>query len=259
MRIARRILSQWKVLVAAFAICAAAPSARADLTLNVAAVGGNGPHTALLTGIGQADGSKSGTFNLGAGYFLDYTISQTYDPSSPASQEIAYTAVLRPATSATSPVPLFVNYTLTSSGFTQPAPLGPATLTTYVEADLTSSSASATGSISAVSQLNAPVGPVTTLAYATADPAGMSGPNYHFFGSDSTDTGVTLTPGYTLSSISGTMQSSGSTGTFRVVSTVALPEPSGVVAAFAGLPCMGALLGFARRYRRRSTNESAAA
>jgi len=33
--------------------------------------------------------------------------------------------------------------------------------------------------------------------------------------------------------------------------TVALPEPSGVAAAFAGIPCFAGLLGFARRLRNR--------
>jgi hypothetical protein len=37
---------------------------------------------------------------------------------------------------------------------------------------------------------------------------------------------------------------------FHSTATLMLPEPSGVAAAFAGLPCVGFLLGFARRLRR---------
>jgi len=49
-----------------------------------------------------------------------------------------------------------------------------------------------------------------------------------------------------------------STLVFHSTATLSLPEPSGVIAAFAGLPCVGMLLGYARRLRGRPAPETAA-
>jgi hypothetical protein len=50
----------------------------------------------------------------------------------------------------------------------------------------------------------------------------------------------------------------GTTVNFTATAQIAMPEPSGVIAAMAGLPCVGMLLGYARRLRSRPTPEAAA-
>jgi hypothetical protein len=94
--------------------------------------------------------------------------------------------------------------------------------------------------------------PATSVMLLSTAPGGGGSLNYT--GTQSTAKVITLLANYDLASDSATIGGvgAGKEVTLTATATVSLPEPSGVIAAFAGMPCMVGLLGFARRLRGRA-------
>jgi len=210
-----------KVLIAAVAICAAAPTAKADLTLDFKS---NGSETSM-TVIPGATGSGTVVGN----FTISYAVTETFT-NGVESLTLKVTAVK--GSSATAANSLF--YTLSDANVTTPTSGG--TLTNTLSSSITGGAANQKVSSLATYQ-DSGNGTVTTTSSTAL--AGITTPY------------VLETSGQILHA------KNGSSTTFTsTASVIGVPEPSGVIAALAGLPCMGLVLGFARR--RRALEQAAA-
>jgi hypothetical protein len=295
-----RFLSPWKVLIAVVAIAASAPSAKADIFLEVVRQGVGGGTafydltTAGATSSGTAlnitNGTNGAGLNMGA-----QTISVFYAiPLTGSRQSLSMTATVNSDGFGAN-----YNFRLLSSSVTNPSGFtqGQATAPGGVSFTDAPSGSGGTGLFTSPGSVNSPSFLSSSLSGVTY--SGNSGftliatSGYYGYGTNNTasnpgggvfdNVGATIalvsTPGgvaglsangtpvavgpratsYDLASVDTTVSfNAGSTLTFTSTAALSLPEPSGVIAAFAGLPCVGMLLGYARRLRGRPAPEAAA-
>jgi hypothetical protein len=211
-----------KVLIAAVAICAAAPTAKADLTLDFTS---NGSTTSMsITPTATGSGLVVGNFTV------SYAVSETYT-NGVESLSVQVTAVK--GNGGTSANASALAYSLTDTNVTTPPDGG--TLKNGLTSSFTNGGTNQTASSLATYQ----DGNGTINTTTSASIPGINTP-------------------YVLET-SGQVRhaANGSTSTFTsTASVIGVPEPTGVIAALAGLPCMGLVIGFARR--RRALEQAAA-
>lgn len=258
----RKFFSPCKALIAAVAFCATTSAAKADLYLQITDVTGQaGP---ALVDLGASGGTGTTSAFSSEGYTIKYTASESYgnltlsasviNTGMTSGNSTIYSAgafkfqlVSSTTTGAVSSLP-----TSATSGFFSPAIVGSgeqiglySTLSTtaFVSGSKVTANSSYTGyngSTAGGIQSITPGG-----SYSTSLNSGNSsstGQVYKF----NQGTGTTS---FDLSSVSVDVQSGGgSAGTVSFkASAIAMPEPSGIAAALAGLPCLGLLVGYARR------------
>lgn len=261
MQAVRKLFTAGKALVAAIAICATAGSAKADLYLDVIdQFNQTSKSYALDIGSG-ANGSKtSSTSSDFNGFSVNYTVSSSQvgnravlslDATVNATQLSSIRFVLRsnvgqssspvsnPTDGLYSPVAanggaVFLFSTLTASGLASGD-----RITTY--AGYTAYDGSTPGGIYTTPGAGmSPADQNYRAQYsASLNSNGSKTSNLFAF------TQQAGTTSFDLSSISTDLQTAG-TVSFRA-QAIAVPETSGVVTALAGLPCLGMLVGFARR------------
>jgi hypothetical protein len=245
-----RFLSPWKVLIAVVAIAASAPSARADVFLTVLDVNSNTTKTYDLGANGTGN-SDANMLNISSD-FAGYTIHVSY------SQFISSTRASLTLNADVTGTNGDFRFTLSSSntastGYFQTGPTvggGLLQTTLVVDPGLTGSGVSVnTHSGYTAFSGGSPLGQVTDGTIGLSGSGSKAG----------TAVGITFKPSYDLSSVTVDARTGDtpSTVSFHATAAVALPEPSGVIAAFAGLPCVGMLLGYARRLRGRPAPETA--
>jgi hypothetical protein len=263
----RKFFSPWKALIAAVAFCATTSAAKADLYLQITDVTGQaGP---AIVDLGASGGTGTTSAFSSEGFTIKYTASESYGNNASltlsasvintgmtSGNSTVYSAgafkfqlVSSTTTGAVSSLP-----TSATSGFFSPALVGSgqqiglySTLSTtdFVSGSKVTANSSYTGyngSTAGGIQSITPGG-----SYSTSLNSGNSsstGGIYKF-------NQAAGTTSFDLSSVSVDVQSGGgSAGTVSFkASAIAMPEPSGIAAALAGLPCLGLLVGYARRRR----------
>lgn len=247
-----RMLTPWKALIAVVAIFATTQSAKADLYLTITEATNPGNTITVNT-------SSSNHTTL-SGYTFDYTAT-TSPLTGPTGRQVSLDATV--TSNGTFRLFNLTLFSSTSNGLT-PADT-PATATSGLFSAIGSSGTplylSSSLDVQAISGSGSSVS--TSAAY---DGYGGGIRLQHqdqaapLFGTstgsqNSGKTAFNQAPGTTsfnLSSMSIDVQNTGAAGSqihFISTATVALPEPSGVAAAVAGLPFMGLLVGLMRRRR----------
>jgi hypothetical protein len=258
----KRILTPWKVLIAMVAICASTTSARADVWLGVTDVSQSPVNTTyydLTTTNGS--GGLNVTNYAGQGQFNLVGLTGTL---SHANGKLPETLTLSGSVAGTGSGNDTLSLNVFTSTSTSGTPIlpwsgalkdgGTAGDTGYMTSSLkvTAGDPGVTVSSFGTYYYN-PTGSVSTIA---VDTKGSSG--------GTLTSGVVAVPNlskfYDLAGTTTELSKLGSGKTlhFTASTTVALPEPSGVIAAFAGMPFMAGLLGFARRLRGRAETAAAA-
>lgn len=264
MNAVRKLFRPWKVLIAAVAICVSAAPARADLYLQVIDQSTGIDNQYHISGTGGS-GTTGTDFT---GFTVNYVVSS--DTTSGASLKLNATV---DATAAKS-----LKFVLLSSSGTGSTPTANPTtgyFTTPLANDGQQLGLYSTVKTSATDWVSG--SSINTYAGYTAYDGSTAGGIY------STPTDNAYKSGYSasLSSANGSAtsnvylfnQTNGTTSfDLRSISTelqvgagkvgfeaqaIAVPEPTGVLAALAGLPCLGLLVGFARRRRALATAASA--
>jgi len=254
MNAVRKLFTPWKALIAAVAICVSAAPARADLYLQVIDTTNDVSNQYHISGTGGS-GTTSSDF---AGFSVDYVVSSA--TTNGASLKLNATVN---ATEATN-----IKFVLLSSSGTGAAPTANATtgfFTTPLAGDgqqlglYSTVKTSATDWVSG-SKISSYAG---YTAYNGSTAGGIySTPTNNAYKNTYTVTDSTAgssktssvyqfnqangTTSFDLSSISTDLQVGAGKVGFEA-QAIAVPEPTGVLAALAGLPCLGLLVGFARR------------
>lgn len=233
-----------KVLIAAVAICAAAPSAKADLaTLNLTSEGSTTTATFNLSaGPGSGANVQVGDFTI------SYKVTEQF-VNGTESLSFQVTSVTKGNSTQTGAGTLI--YSLTDSSVSNPAS-GTGTLVN----SLSSGSFGGAGANQKVTA-NASYSDFVNGSSPSPSPlsftGGSSGSSTSHSAISSINTPYTLQTSGALTNVK-----NGSSGSFTATASVVdAPEPSAVIAALAGLPCMGLLVGFARR--RRALEQAATA
>lgn len=262
----RKILTPWRALIATVVICATAPPARADLFLTI--TNNNGPGSTTID-LGNSGGSGTTTV---AGYSFAYDVTSSPNTASNHSASIGLDLTVTSTKTGTGNFTVDLFSATNSSGNTSSGVFTPGVGSTGSSLQLTNSSS--------IKSLTASSGSLTTSGDYTAYNGNTTG------GIDSETTGTTSfsntkgqtstgtsnasfsqvsgTSSFDLSADSSTVSITGKgkievTSKTTVTTNVAtVPEPSGVAAAMAGLPCLGLLVGFARRRRLQVNPVSAA-
>jgi hypothetical protein len=229
MRLAMRLMA------AAMFAAAAAPLARADLTLTLTGTQG-GTSTSQTTNYALPPGTGSGTFSFG-GLSVTYTVAAPLTTDATGSrQAVTLSAtVFGSTTTATD-----ISYVLTGSPFSAPGSTGGAG---FLESTLTTT--------------NVPGLPAGTALTATATQVRLNNFTTTSVSDAQVNGGTTSQPvtlgnpyvlqtSGTFSVAPGTILGNGLTFTSTAAVAV-VPEPASLVAALAGLPCVGGVLAFARR------------
>ncbi len=230
----RRVRRSWPLLalLAAVAVMAMPPPARADFTLTLHE---QGYSDVVIHDNGAGDTSSQTGLITYSGNFGSFLITAEIGSSnSTAGSQPAYLTINQFSMQNYSSGTGVLQITLQDTGFTAPNP-GPV----FMQTQLSTTSVLATGSsVSIQSALNGTAGTAITLP---TDPSGTS----------VTDQMTIGTSPYTLSNVTtvtlvagGVLQSTGST-------TVATPAPGGLMLALTGLPVLGLGLGW-RRLRKRA-------
>jgi hypothetical protein len=267
----RRLLVPWRALIAVAAIAASASSARAEIYLRVTDTSST---NSVIFDVGTG---ASGTFSIAGGSMpvgnpglANVTITGNWSNVTAAlSQSLTMTATVN-ATAVTAGNSVGLSLTLFSSTSAVPAPPGSG-IGVYSLPSLTGGSASLLSRMSGVS-LDAGTGSFSLQTSANyygygsgtlfANTASASVDETNFAGAAGTTTrtaGIaTLAPKFDIASIDSNVSVLGGQKVTFTSTAVVMPEPSGVAAVFAGLPCVGMLIGYARRLRGRPTPETAA-
>jgi hypothetical protein len=247
-----------KVLIAVAAICASTQSARADLYLTVSELQGITVVNTQSYDISGTSGSGN-TGNTFGGFTISYSVSQ---PSTFNSQSVLLTSTISSSGSATAAFSMSLSSTIggsptnaTTGLFTAP---GSAGAHLGLSSSLTEISSSGfTGSITNQAGFTSYNGTVVGGVQTVTD----SGETLTGVGTASTNPTQLTQVGSTFNLSAMTVEigtvTAGSSTSFSAEATVALPEPSGMIAAMAGLPCMGLLLGMV--HRRKSSGLVASA
>jgi hypothetical protein len=249
-------LTSWRALIATFAICCVAPPARADLSLNFT-VGGQSQTVSNLSS------GTPGTLSYFTGTTLDYTVAYTvtavYNPAT-LTQSLNLAATITAAAGRVFTLPTTFSYSAINSGPGLPGtgltlPGGPGT-TVFVGGALSATSLSGLAAFvtndvevrdNATNTAAISTSPIFVFGTGTAPPSQSAGIRPAAYNLQVNGAG-------TIQNGTGFSTSFSSTGT-----VTALPEPSVVMAALAGLPCMGLLLRLARRGRGSVDGSAAAA
>jgi hypothetical protein len=207
-----------KVLIAAVAICGLSSSAKADLELTLGSAAPIDLTTKGLSGFADVNGIT-----------VAYTVNESYS-NGVESMTLGIVAI---------------NTTTTTAGFT------------YNLTDTSVSNTSVATTINntltgGVIGVGSVVGDTATYMNTTTGAFGTAGPLT--LGSATTASGSISGYGSGPYSLSLTGMVSGVTSGSSVAfsskaQVIGVPEPTGVIAALAGLPCMGLVVGFARRRR----------
>lgn len=239
MRAMRKFFSPWKALVAAIAVFASAGSAKADLVFMLNA--GSGESSGAIS---VANGS-AGDLNVG-GFLIGYKIHETTAAAgSGAPPGVHVVRTFSVELNVTNPAEFgnsigTLTATLTGTNLYGPAN-GPGYLVAGVhvtdlinpESGTAAFFSKATYGVNphAVStQTSVVSGPTSLPVYSSAKPITISNP----YQVTSSTTELSIDQG----------------GSFKLTSTTqvyGVPEPSGIAAALAGVPCLGLLLGTIRR------------
>lgn len=264
---ARNILTPLGALIAIVAICATAPPARADLFLTITdQKSPNGTTTIDVTK------NASGTATVDS-YSFAYSVSSA---ATKTSESVSLTATVSPASSSSTPKANF-ELTLFSSTATSVSdiaaspksglfsPLGTTgsnlTLTnTSSIGSVTAKSASLSSQAGYTAYNGNTAGGIQTKMTSKATLSGGAGST----GSQSSVLDFNQkknTSSYDISGMAVVVKQGAGGGSFTFTNTAKialLPEPSGVAAALAGLPCLGLLVGVVRRRRLQANPVSAA-
>lgn len=242
------------VLIAIVAIGTTAPAAKADLAGDTISFSdGTGASYSLTFGSAFHQTSFSGTATLpGSDFSVSYTVSDTYNAAS-KTELLSVTATVVDSIGAGGGTDT-LSYSLVSGNTKYSLPSsGPASLTTTLAASNWMTSGSSTSNSASLSGASSTYTPKTgSVVSNTTSGIGL--------GHNSTETSSSSISSLTQYGLgvsgSETVTVAGNTGTFTTSSTFtasakvhAVPEPSGVIAALAGLPFMVLVLGFARRLR----------
>ena len=254
MRLALRSSKPWKMLIAAVAICVTAVQSQAALTLSVTFNSAPVFSSAGFTLNGADTAGSTGVF--GGGYTLAYIVNSSYNATT-QTETVRLTGTLTYA--GTAPAPGLIGFNL--AGTVIPLPVGPnGILSSTLSGVFNGSGNSGTGFANSISN-SATLDPDGVGAAPSVTTPGnpsftASGTNTAFSGSSTSVLIPVLSANYDMSTNAGTIIANGPGTNISFVSTatVALPEPTGVIAAMAGLPCMGALLGLVRRRLGRGGN-----
>jgi hypothetical protein len=211
-----------KVLIAAIAICAAAPSAKADLDLTFSSP--NGPTTSMTV-----SPTASGTGLVVGNFTIDYKVSETFQ-NGVETLTLEITRAVNNGTS-TKPGSNSLNFRLSDTDVTTP--------TAGTTLKNTLSGVTITGGGANQKVTNA----ATYTDYEGVYPNGLPTTTSTSIGGFSTPYELTTSGQISVAAV-------GSNTTFTsTAQVIGVPEPSAVIAAMAGLPCMGLVVGFARRRR----------
>jgi len=255
MNAVRRLLTPWKVLIAAVVICSSASPAKADLFLDV--FDNNAPKHSIEVDVTTHPTGTTAVFP----YTFSYSVSSVNTASE---QQVSMSVTIAPKSGLTTAPPAadftikLFSSTASSIGGTpnQPksgffSPIGTAgtalTLTSTTSIDsLTASSGSVQGNAKYVGYDGSTKGGIQTVSTASQTQTGT--------GSTTNQSSFTEKSGTTsddLSAIAVHVKKAAGSGDlkFTTTATLAMPEPSGVAAAMAGLPCLGLLVGLVRRRR----------
>lgn len=262
----RKLFSPWKALIAAVAFCATTSAAKADLYLQITDVTGQvGP---VIVDLGASGGSGTTTAFSSEGFTIKYTATESYGNSAnltlsastintgvTSGNSTSYSAgafkfqlVSSTTTGAVSSLP-----TNATSGFFSPALTGSgqqvglySTLSTtdFVNGSKVTANSSYTG------YNGSTAGGIQSVTPGGSYSASLTSGNSSTTGSVYNFNQAAGTTSFDLSSVSVDVHSGGSAGTVSFkASAIAMPEPSGIAAALAGLPCLGLVVGYARRRR----------
>jgi hypothetical protein len=227
---ARRLLSPAKLLIAAIAICAAAPSAKADLFLEIS----DSTHAPTLVDLGPTGGTGTKTFD---GYTITYTASAS-------SNSLTLDASVKNVSNTSSALSLNLFSSGTTGGYYSALP-GALTLSSTLDVkSISGTNSASTSELGGYTPYGGSTSS-TSLVTSTNSTGSVTGLPTPVTGGTSFD----LSTGDMVSNATGGALKTGATGHFVATTTVALPEPTGIAAALAGLPCLGMVLGFARRRR----------
>jgi hypothetical protein len=252
MNAVRRLFSPWKVLLAAFAICATAAPARADLYLKITDTSdpSNTPTTYHITGTGTTTNTDFDGFTIkysaattqSAGHAtLSLTASVINTGGSIGSFRFELlTSSSTGSTPASNPTSGYFSGSVVGDG-EHIKLFSTLSTTDFVSGSKVTANSSYTGYDGSTA------GGIQTVTPGSSDKVSVTSGNSSATGGVTSFTQANGTTSFDLSSISTDVQSSGKGTVSFVATTVAMPEPSGTVAALAGLPCLGLLVGFARR------------
>jgi hypothetical protein len=241
MRSVRSVLGSWKTLIAAFAICATAPPAKADIDFTIQQETSPGVFATIDSGVLVA-GTGPGPGNLPSTTIggTTFTISNATYVKGLSMDQVSYSATVA-SSSAVQQIYVISVYS-TGGTFKSVGPLG---TVIALQTSLTETSSVGSNGLSASSQY-------TSLGGQTKnDGLGVQG----VLGQTVSDTpvpfAITDTTNFDLSAISTEVQlgANASVG-YGVSANILLPEPSGIASAWMGLPCMALLMGFSRLRRR---------
>lgn len=221
---ARRFVTWGKALIAVVAIGAAASPAKADLTLYFQE--GNS-----YQGSFTVQNGSTGSINIG-----DFTGTYSVTASNTSAGVVQTLNIFNLKNNSSSAATFIAN--LQGTNYNTFAG-GSAVLQAFT--NVTSSTGASGSSVTDDSQYNGGTsdtqatvnlsGSTTTGSASSSTTIGTVGSNYYL---RAYNTNANVTGGGTIS--------------YSVTAAI-VPEPSGIVAAMAGLPCVGALLGFVRRRR----------
>jgi hypothetical protein len=222
-----------RALIAAVAICAAAPPAKADL-LTFSTQNGT------ITSSATVSNNSTGTTTVGD-FSVSYAVTDTL-VNGTEMLSVAVTAVRNGTTGNLGTQQL--GFDLSGGGYSVGS-IG--TLTSTINIGSSSKASGASAATTALYTDAATAGPITQGSGAVTVTSTNSAP-----GSSSASTGVNVNSPFTLETQGSLVKAApGSTVSFTATAQVhGVPEPSGAIAALAGMPCVGLLLGFARRLRR---------
>jgi len=257
----RKLLTPWRVLIAAVAICATAPPAKAELYLTITDQSAGGQRTTI--DVNKTPSGKD-TFD---GYTFTYSVSST---QSATKDSISLTASLTANQDATAGNFKFTLFSSTAkdlaslpssptTGFF--APLGTTGTPLVLSTSLSTTQMSSTfGSVASTGSYRGFGTPGTVAGVQSETNSTLTATSS---GDQSTSTMFQQAAGTTSfnlknSTVEVNSSGKGTSVQFTSTTTIALPEPSGVAAAMAGLPCLGLLVGFVRR-RRPAVDPTAAA
>jgi hypothetical protein len=260
MRSFRRFFNPWKVLIAAVAICASAAPARADLNLTITDSNGT---TELSKAVSNG---STGTVQF-SGFDITYTVidksTATGTKSAPTiTSDLGVTFTVTTAATPSGTATTSDSFKWNLSGTDLKAPAG-STGSATIESLLNVASDSFGNTNKADTlKLNNLRGKFTSDGNSTTSNSvnwtNTQGPGNYNANTSSVTMGSTYKLSdqgafvYKVKGGTGTKSSSSITFTSTTRVVAAVPEPSGLLAAAAGLPCLGMLVGFVRLRRSRA-------
>jgi len=250
----RKFVTPWKVLIAVVAICATAPPVKADLTLSFTDKDGKAftDQSSSATTYSVSNGS-TGTVNFD-GLTIKYTVTDAYSSATATHSLAVKFDVTTPSQTSGNVKKDDFLWTLSGTNYTAPGN-GPATLQALLKVDSSSLGTSNANDYLQLRNIRAEYDSGSTTKKTTKIDWDSTQSNpYGEYTSNKKN--ITVNPPYSLAALGGefvrTKGSSHGTDSSTISFTataqvIGVPEPSGVAMALAGLPCLGLVVGFARR------------